>query len=143
MTVEELMNKSVVSVPPEETASLAARLLQRHNIGALPVCGEDGRLKGIVTDRDIVTRCIAVEDEPGETQVKDIMSRSVMTARPNEDIREAVSRMAEKQIRRLPVVQEGKLVGMLSLGDIAKAGRCTMEAARALTEISSNIRRKN
>ena len=62
MQVRELMNQSVVSITPGESASLAARLLARHQLGALPVCGEDGGLRGIVTDRDIVTRCVAAEE---------------------------------------------------------------------------------
>ena len=64
MQVRDLMSSSVVSIAPGESAALAARLLARHNIGSLPVCGTDGRLRGIVTDRDIVLRCVAAEEDP-------------------------------------------------------------------------------
>ena len=74
MRVRDLMNPSVVSITPEESAALAARLLSRHGLGALPVCGEDGSLRGIVTDRDIVLRCVAAEEDPAQTPVKQIMS---------------------------------------------------------------------
>lgn len=65
MEVRELMNPSVVTIEPTSSASLAARLISRHNVGSLPVCSSDGRLRGMVTDRDIVLRCIAAEEDPG------------------------------------------------------------------------------
>lgn len=141
MQVKDLMTSSVVTITPEETAELAARLLARHNVGSLPVCGSDGRLRGIVTDRDIVTRCVAAECQPADTRVRDIMTRTVITASPDDDLHEATRLMAEDKVRRLPVVEGGVLVGMLSLGDLAKSGRFDMEASRALSEISTNIRR--
>lgn len=141
MQVRDLMNPSVVSITPGESAALAARLLSRHNIGSLPVCGEDGRLRGIVTDRDIVVRCIAAEEDPGQTPVRDIMTRNCTTVSPNDDVREATRVMAAQQVRRLPVVeQEGRVVGMVSLGDLATCHQYDMEASKALSEISENIR---
>ena len=74
MQVRDLMSSSVVSIAPDESVALAARLLSRHNIGSLPVCGADGRLRGIVTDRDIVLRCVAAEENPANTPVREIMS---------------------------------------------------------------------
>ena len=142
MLVSELMTDSVISIAPEEPASQAARLLSRHNIGAIPVCTEDGRLRGIVTDRDIVLRCVASENDPETTPVREIMSRSLITVSPTDDVRVAARQMAEAQVRRLPVVQSGRLVGMLSLGDMAKTHTFDMEASKALSEISSNIRKR-
>ena len=84
MQVRDLMNPSVVSITPGESASLAARLLSRHNLGSLPVCGEDGGLRGIVTDRDIVLRCVAAEEDPAQTPVKDIMSRNCAVVSPDD-----------------------------------------------------------
>ena len=140
MRVRDLMNPSVVSITPEESAALAARLLSRHGLGALPVCGEDGSLRGIVTDRDIVLRCVAAEEDPAQTPVKQIMSRGCPGAAPDDDAREAARLMAAKQVRRLPVLEAGRVVGMVSLGDLAGSGRCDMEASKALCEISGNIR---
>ena len=77
MQVKDLMTESVVTVSPESTAEFAARMMARHNIGSLPVCDGEGRLRGVVTDRDIVTRCIAAEGDPSDTAVREIMTREL------------------------------------------------------------------
>lgn len=141
MQVRDLMNQSVVSITPAESASLAARLLSRHNLGSLPVCGEDGGLRGIVTDRDIVTRCVAAEEDPEKVQVKDIMTRNCAVVSPDDDARECARMMASKQVRRLPVLEGGKVVGMVSLGDLALSQQYQMETSKALSEISEHIHR--
>ena len=141
MQVRELMNTNVISITPEESASLAARLIARHNIGSLPVCSDNGQLRGVVTDRDIVLRCIAAEEDPAKTPVRNIMSRGLTVVSPDDDIRAASHLMSEHQIRRLPVVESGKVVGMISLGDLASSHKCDMEASRALSEISDNVRK--
>jgi CBS domain-containing protein len=142
MIVSELMTDNVITISPDEPASLAARLLFRHNIGSVPVCTEDGRLRGIVTDRDIVMRCVAAENDPETTPVREIMTRGLVTVSPTDDVREAARQMAQSQVRRLPVVDSGKLVGMLALGDMAKTHSFDMEASKALSDISSNIRKR-
>ena len=131
MQVRDLMNPSVVSITPSESASLAARLLSRHNVGSLPVCGEDGGLRGIVTDRDIILRCVAAEEDPLKTQVKDIMTRNCAVVSPDDDAREATRLMAAKG---------GKVVGMVSLGDLAQCRQFDMEASKALCEISDQVK---
>ena len=142
MRVSELMNTNVISITPDEPTLLAARLLSRHNIGALPVCSLDGKLRGMVTDRDIVLRCVANESDPQTTKVREIMSRGIVSIKPEDDLREAAHKMSQDQIRRLPVVDNGgSVVGMLSLGDMAKSRAMEMEAAHALSEISVNIKR--
>lgn len=140
MQVRDLMNPIVVSITPEESAALAARLLSRHNLGALPVCGGDGGLRGIVTDRDIVTRCIAAGQDPGRVPVSDIMSQAPETVAPDQETSAAARKMACRQVRRLPVVEEGRVVGMVSLGDLSKCSACDIEAAAALADISRNVR---
>lgn len=141
MQVSDLMNSHVVSITPDESCTLAARLLHRHNVGSLPVCGADGKLRGIVTDRDIVLRCVAAESDPQTTKVREIMSRGVQYVTPADDVREATRKMATSQIRRLPVVDDGgKVIGMLSLGDMAKTHAFDMEAAKALSDISVNVK---
>ena len=139
MQIKDLMNPSVVSIEPGSSCALAARLISRHNVGALPVCASDGRLRGMVTDRDIVLRCVAAEEDPAQTPVRDIMTRGCATVTPLDDCREATRLMAQQQVRRLPVVDRGKLVGMISLSDLARSHRFDMEAAQALCEISENI----
>ena len=139
MQIKDLMNPSVVTIEPTSSAALAARLISRHNVGVLPVCGADGRLRGVVTDRDIVLRYIAAEEDPAQTMVRDIMTRSCATVSPGDDCREATRIMSARQVRRLPVVEEGRLVGMISLSDLARSRRFDMEAAQALCEISENV----
>ena len=142
MVVRDLMNPSVVTVEPGSSAALAARLLSRHNVGAVPVCGPDRRLRGMVTDRDIVLRCVAAEEDPAQTPVRDIMTRRCTAVAPGDDCREATRLMAQEQVRRLPVVEGGRLVGMISLADLARSRRMDMEAAQALCEISENVVRR-
>lgn len=142
MKVRELMTDRIIAVSQMEPISAAARLMKRHNLGALPVCDEEGRLRGIITDRDIVTRCVAADMEPDDTKIREIMSRGIASCGADEDVDEVARTMGAQQVRRMPVLQDGRIVGMVSLGDLARHARCQMEAAEALTEISSNIRRK-
>lgn len=141
MQVNEIMNKSVISVSPTETTSFAARLLNRHNIGSVPVCSADGKLHGILTDRDIILRCVAAEVDPRTTSVKEIMSTDVACISPKDDIVAASNLMAQRQVRRLPVVDSGRVVGIVSLGDIAKNLPSKLDVGRTLNDISENVRR--
>lgn len=141
MQVRDLMNPGVVSIAPGESAALAARLMSRYNVGSLPVCSEDGHLRGIVTDRDVVTRCIAAEEDPAQTPVRDIMTRNCVVVSPEDDPRDATRLMAMQQVRRLPVMDHGKLVGMVSLGDLATSHAFEMEASKALCEISERVKK--
>ena len=142
MLVSEIMNPGVVSVSPEESAAYTSRLLYRHNIGSVPVCGPDGTLEGIVTDRDIVLRVVAADNDPHTTPVKDIMSRSVITVQPDDDVNRVSMLMSASQVRRLPVVDEGKVVGMVSLGDLSLIDSFSTEAGATLGDISENLKIK-
>lgn len=139
MKLKEIMSGSVIQINLEETVAVAARTLARHNIGALPVCDTHGNLCGVVTDRDLVTRCIAAGRNPDRTKVRDVMTTNVVSARPDLDTAAAARLMGRQQIRRLPVVDEGRLCGMVSLGDLAAREETTYDAADALTDISSNV----
>ena len=139
MIVNDIMSKNVVSVSPDEPASLAARLLSRHNVGSLPVCSGDGKLHGIVTDRDIVLRCIAADSDPNTTPVKSIMSRSIITASPNDDIAHVSNLMSKGQVRRIPITDKENLVGIVSLGDLANQQINDISAGKTLSKISSNV----
>ena len=138
MKIKEIMSNKVISVSPEESAAVAARLFSRYNIGALPVCGREGKLRGMITDRDVVLRCVAAEEDPTHTKVSEIMTRRVISVDAEDTAQSAVDLMAKEQIRRLPVEQNGKLVGIVSLGDFAKLKDCN--AGAALSEISGNVR---
>ena len=142
MKVCDIMSEKVISIEMHEPVSAAAKLLRQCNIGALPVCDEQQRLRGILTDRDIVTRCIAAGADPKETPVSEVMSRGIRTISPFDEVAKAVQLMGEDQVRRLPVLEEGRLVGVVTLCDMARNCNCDMEAGEALAEISSNFRRK-
>ena len=139
MKIRDVMTNPVVRISPEETVSVAARTLAHYNIGSLPVCGADGRVCGVVTDRDLVTRCIAAGQDPRRTTVRQVMTGSVVAVQPDMDTTAAAALMGREQIRRLPVLENGRLCGMLSLGDLANRFEGEFEAADALAEISSNV----
>ena len=142
MKLREVMTNPVIRIHPGETVGVAARMLEHYNIGSLPVCGSDGRLCGLVTDRDIVTRCLAAGKTPERTTVAEVMTRKIIAARPDTDASAAAGMMGAKQIRRLPVMENGKLCGMVSLADLARREESSGEAGGALTEISSNVSRR-
>ena len=139
MKLREIMTETVVRIRPEESVSVAARTLTNYNIGALPVCGSDGRLCGVVTDRDIVTRCLAANRIPAATTVAEIMTSNVLSAQPDMEAGRAAALMGKAQIRRLPITVNGRLCGMVSLGDLAVAEETSIDAGDALSEISSHL----
>ena len=139
MKLRELMSTPVIRIHPEETVAVAARLLEHNNIGAMPVCGADGRLCGMLTDRDIVTRCLAAGKLPQNTSVREIMTGRVYVARPDMEASMAAGLMGREQIRRLPVMENGKLCGIVSLGDLAIKEGTKAGAGGALMEISSHL----
>lgn len=140
MRVKDCMTKQVISVGAGEPVSVAARLMARYNLGALPVRGTDGQLEGMLTDRDIVLRCIAAERSPKAVRVREVMTRSVAAAAPDTDAAAAAGIMAARQVRRLPVTEEGRLVGMVSLADLSRRPDYMMEAAEALEDICAGVR---
>ena len=139
MKLREIMSSAVVRIHPEETVAVAARMLEHNTIGALPVCSGDGRLYGMVTDRDLVTRCLAAGKSPQTTKVREVMTGKVYVGRPDMDVTLAAGLMAREQVRRLPVMENGKLCGMVSLCDLARKEESTIEAGDAFAEISSQL----
>ncbi|MBS6366988.1 MAG: CBS domain-containing protein [Clostridiales bacterium] len=142
MKVRELMSDQVVSVNTAESAAVAARLLSRNNVGCLPVCDQEGGLRGMITDRDIVLRCVAASADPNRTPVGAIMTSRVLAVSPDDEAQKASQIMAREQVRRLPVAEQGKVVGMISLADIAETQQYAMEAAACLSEICGNIKKR-
>ena len=139
MKIQAVMSDRVVKIHPEESVAVAARALQHYNIGALPVCGHDGVLCGLVTDRDLVIRCLAAGGDPKRVKVREVMTGKVISASPDMDTGTAASLMGRQQVRRLPVVENGKLCGMVSLGDLAKVEETNPDAAEALSGICANV----
>ena len=140
MQVSELMSRGVVTLSPGDTVRTAASLLSRYGVGCLPVVNAQGDLRGMLTDRDIVLRCVASREDPDELRVRDVMSRKVTSIEPERELAEAAHLMAANQVRRLPVVKGRKVIGMLSLGDMAKQRRYEPIVCAALGSISANVR---
>jgi CBS domain-containing protein len=135
MKISEIMTKEVISLSVEDTTEHAAELMKEHNIGAIPVDSGD-KVVGIITDRDIVLRCIAENKDIKTQKVREIMTSNPVVGDANMNVDDAARIMSERQIRRLPIVQSDKLVGMVSLGDLAVQSRLKEEAGEALSEIS-------
>ena len=122
MHIRDVMTPNPRTVTPNDSIQNAARIMRDEDTGAVPVV-EDGRPVGIVTDRDIVVRA-AAEDGQLNRPVRDIVTRSIVCATPDMSTREASELMSEHQVRRLPVVEGDRLVGIVSIGDLAvKEGR--------------------
>jgi signal-transduction protein with cAMP-binding, CBS, and nucleotidyltransferase domain len=135
MKVREVMTKSVESVAPDSDLVAVARKMKELNVGSIPVMESD-RLMGIITDRDIVVRAIAEGKNCQGEPVRNHLTPNPTTVTPDTDVKEAADIMAREQIRRLPVVESGKLVGFLAIGDLAvDAGRDRM-VGDALEQIS-------
>ncbi|MGM0410156.1 MAG: CBS domain-containing protein [Bacillota bacterium] len=129
------MTRDVSTVSQNSTVNDAAGIMRDLNVGAVPVCKNNNEPVGIVTDRDIVLRNIASGGN-GSASVRNVMTSNIIYGTPDMDVNEAARLMAQKQIRRLPICENNKIIGMLSLGDLAVKQKSDMEAARALSSIS-------
>ncbi|HAF11395.1 MAG TPA: CBS domain-containing protein [Chloroflexi bacterium] len=134
MKVEELMTRDPATLRPDSTCSEAAVLMKREDCGSLPVV-KDGRLVGIVTDRDIVVRGVAGGKDPTHLAVSEVMTSGPITIAPGMNAEEASKLMSEKQVRRLPVVDGGRLVGILAIGQLARHESANV-AGETLKEVS-------
>ncbi len=135
MKLSELMSRKLATVTAQTTAAAAAKAMEAHDIGSVPVC-EGNQIVGILTDRDIVIRALAAGKDPAKVTVGEIMSRELVLGHPEMDVHAAAQLMADEQIRRLPVVDNGGLVGIVALGDLAVEDKFENEAGSALSEIS-------
>ncbi|TMD57515.1 MAG: CBS domain-containing protein [Chloroflexi bacterium] len=138
MNVRELMTTAPITVQPDATLGEVAVLMKQEDCGSIPVV-EDGRLVGIVTDRDIVIRGVAAGSDPKTQRVSTVMSADPVTIRPDDDLADAEKVMADRQIRRLPVVENGKLVGIIVTAQIARAAdkRKVGETIKEISEPTS------
>jgi CBS domain-containing protein len=128
--VKDLMTPNPTVCRPEDTASQAATLMKQEDCGAIPVVADGGKLVGIVTDRDIVVRAVAAGKDPRSTAVSAVMSADPVTLSPDSDADEAEKLMAERQVRRLPVVENGRLVGIIVTAQLARRGNAKESAIR-------------
>jgi len=136
MRCSDIMTRDVRTATPQMTLGKVAQMMRDGDMGSVPVV-EDGRLIGIVTDRDIVVRCIA-EGRGADAAVKEAMTTEIFAVKPDDFVFEAVRLMGDKQVRRIPVVADGgKLAGIISMADIALETEDDLEIAETLEEISS------
>ncbi len=141
MKVSEIMTKNVSTVSPTDSIQKAAQIMEKVNCGSTPVV-EGGKVVGVVTDRDITIQAIA-EGKGPDTPVKVVMFDNVVTCAPSSDARDSANKMAEHQVRRLPVIDNGKLVGIIAIADLARVNIFTNESGQALSEISEPSRHSN
>ena len=120
MKVKEAMAKTIVTAQPDESVVDVARKMKQEDTGFVPIT-EGGRLVGVVTDRDIVVKCLAEGHDVRSETAGHVMSTGVTTISPEDDLEKAGEKMAGDEIRRLPVVENGKLVGVLSQGNLVQA----------------------
>lgn len=136
MTVaREIMTPNPRCVGENETVVEAARLMASLDVGALPICGEDQRLKGMLTDRDIVVKVIAQGGDPASTTAGSLGEGKPITIGADDDVREALEMMKTHQVRRLPVIDGHDLVGIISQADVALA-LSSQETGETVAEIS-------
>jgi CBS domain-containing protein len=117
--VKDVMHPGAETVGPDDTVKRAASIMQAVDVGPLPVCDGD-RVVGIITDRDITVRTVAAGRDPSSTRVREAMSRDLIYVGADQDVDEAIDLMREHAIRRLPVIDAGRLVGMVALADLAR-----------------------
>ncbi len=134
-SMRDVMTTDVACCTSNDTLYEAAVKMKEKNVGAIPVCDENQHLLGMVTDRDLVIRGYA-EKHSGSTKIQQAMSDHMTSATPETSVQEASKIMAEKQIRRLPIVENGKLAGIVSLGDLSLDHQSNDAAGHALEEIS-------
>ncbi|SFF94715.1 CBS domain-containing protein [Halobacillus alkaliphilus] len=134
-TVKDIMTSDVSVCRTDDTLSSAAQIMKQKNVGAVPVCDNQGQLMGMVTDRDLVIRGYA-DKKPETTPIQQVMSDRLYNCSPETSLEEASKIMAEHQIRRLPVVENGKLSGIISLGDLSVEDMSDHAAGVALQDIS-------
>jgi signal-transduction protein with cAMP-binding, CBS, and nucleotidyltransferase domain len=121
MLVEDIMAKDVVTVSPDELVANTANRMKRENVGCLVVTTKSKAVKGVITDRDLTVGCLGEAHDANSCKVSNHMSSPAITIGPGGDVLDAAHTMAERKIKRLPVVSGGKLVGLLSYADVAMA----------------------
>lgn len=137
-TIRDIMTTDVSCCSPQDPIRQAAQIMRDQNVGSVPIV-EGKKLIGMLTDRDIAIRCVA-EDLPNTTACQQVMSdRRLVTATPEMSVDEAAQLMADEQVRRLPIVENGQLVGIVAIGDLAVHRTLVDEAGQALKEISEPL----
>ena len=136
MKVRDIMTRDVDFANKYDSVLTVAKLMKHHNVGAIPIVENAEKVLGMVTDRDIVLNMADYNFDPANTFALKLMTDKLYTVKPEADLSSALALMKKQQIRRLPVMEDNKLVGMLSIGDIAVRSDYNMEMSEAISEIS-------
>ena len=120
MQVKDVMTRGVQCVAPGDTIAQAAEKMKQLNVGSLPICGADDRLHGILTDRDIAVKCIAEGRDPAQVRAGDLAQGTLFWVDASADIGEVLQQMEDHQVKRLPVIENYRLVGIISEADLAR-----------------------
>ncbi|WP_454197410.1 CBS domain-containing protein [Nocardia sp. Marseille-Q1738] len=137
-TARDIMTPDVECVRSSDTIVTAAQRMAELNVGALPICGEDNRLKGMLTDRDIVVKVIAQRKDPLGVDAGELGGEELVTVDVNDDVRKVMSVMSQHQVRRVPVLENGQLVGIIAQADVATTVENT-EAGSTVEAISTDF----
>ena len=135
MLVKDIMTNSIVSLNSEDSVERAAQMMKQFDVGSIPVCSED-KLVGMITDRDIALRSVASSANGNNQKISEVMTSHPVTGTPDMDVHDAAKIMSDEQVRRLPIVQNNHLVGIVSLGDISVEPTLQDNAEEALKNIS-------
>lgn len=135
MLVKDIMSKDVVSLNSQDSIERAAQMMKQFDVGSVPVCNQE-KLVGIVTDRDITLNSVACGANVKQQKICDVMSSNPVTGNPDMDVHDAARIMSQQQIRRLPIIENDSLVGIVSLGDISLDPNLQDNAEKALKNIS-------
>ena len=136
MKLKKIMTQDVIVVSPDTSVLDVAQIMKDKNIGSVPICKENMDVEGIVTDRDIVLRVVCAEKNPKMIKCEEIMTDKLVVGKADMEVEAALELMGDVQVRRLPVVENGKLVGFVSLGDLAVNSHFNHGSEEALAEIS-------
>ncbi|WP_047152147.1 CBS domain-containing protein [Aneurinibacillus tyrosinisolvens] len=133
--LRDIMTSNIATVTQKDNLYEAAVKMKEHNVGIIPVVDEQNKCIGLITDRDIVIRAIA-DKNPPSTSVVDIMSERLISGEPDMSVSRAAEIMAKEKVRRLPVLENGTLVGMVAMADLTRNKETQDEAAFAIEEVS-------
>ncbi len=143
MKVKDCMCNQVTYVTPESTVKDCAKLMCNKHIGCIPVCDNNNNVVGLVTDRDIILRSIACDKDTNQIPVSEVMTCNVYCCKPEDEIYEAENIMSTNQVRRLPVIENNKIVGIITLGDLTKNQNVSTEGVCNTLENICNCNEKN
>lgn len=143
MKVKECMCRQIYSCTPNTNVADAAKIMNEHECGCIPICNEKEEVVGILTDRDIILRSVACGKDSCNTKVSDIMTLNVTSCDCNDEIGTVTKNMGNAGIRRIPVTENGKLVGILTLGDLAKHDNVSCECVGNTFENICNCNNKS